>query len=117
MNIDKGIRSSGATTSKTPANNIDNKDALLNTSDKTQREEIFKEKKAYLQKNLADIHKQNKICRLQKQIKYKQRIVNDNFLLKFLLHTQPIEEPDDFNDVKSSKISYYHGKSLDKCKL
>ncbi|EFW13453.1 conserved hypothetical protein [Coccidioides posadasii str. Silveira] len=56
MNIDEGAASSGATTSRTPADNTGNGDTPLNTLDETQRKETFEEKKACLQKNLADIH-------------------------------------------------------------
>ncbi|EFW13368.1 conserved hypothetical protein [Coccidioides posadasii str. Silveira] len=113
MNIDEGAGSSEATTSKTPADDTDNRDTLLNILDKIQREKIFEEKKTHLQKNLADIHEQNKIYRLQKQIEYEQRIANNNFSLEFLLHTRPIEESDNFNNVKPPKAPYYHNKSLD----
>ncbi|EAS34270.3 uncharacterized protein CIMG_13449 [Coccidioides immitis RS] len=112
MNIDKDAGSSEATTSKTSADDTSNGDTPLNILNKIQREEIFEEKKACLQKNLADIYEQNKIHRLQKQIEYKQRIVNDDFSLEFLLCTRLIEESDDLDDVKSLKASYYHGKSL-----
>ncbi|EFW21158.1 conserved hypothetical protein [Coccidioides posadasii str. Silveira] len=117
MNIDEDAGSSGAIISKTSADNTDNRDTPLNTLDKTQRKKIFEEKKACLQKNLADIHEQNKIHRLQKQIEYKYRIANNNFSLEFPLHTRLIEESDNFNNVKPLKASYYHGKSLGECKL
>ncbi|EFW13233.1 conserved hypothetical protein [Coccidioides posadasii str. Silveira] len=87
MNINEGTGSSRATTSETPVDDMGNRDISLNTLDETQREKIFEEKKTCLQKNLADIYEQNKICRLQKQIEYEQRIVNDDFSLEFLLHT------------------------------
>ncbi|EFW13230.1 conserved hypothetical protein [Coccidioides posadasii str. Silveira] len=117
ININEDAGSSEAITSKTPADNTDNENTSLNTLNEIQREKIFEEKKTHLQKNLADIHKQNKIYRLQKQIEYKQRIANNNFSLEFLLHIQLIEKSDNFNNVKSLKASYYHGKSLGKCKL
>ncbi|EAS29540.3 uncharacterized protein CIMG_13244 [Coccidioides immitis RS] len=117
MNIDEDAGSSKAITSKTSADNIDNRDIPLNILDKTQREKIFEEKKTYLQKNPADIYKQNKIHRLQKQIEYEQRIINNNFSLKFLLQIQLIKKSDDFDNMKLLKVSYYYGKSLNECKL
>ncbi|EFW13234.1 conserved hypothetical protein, partial [Coccidioides posadasii str. Silveira] len=117
MNIDEGAGSSGATTSETPADDTGNGGTPLNTLDETRREETFEEKKARLQKNLADIREQNEIRRLQKQIEYEQRIANDDFPLEFPLRTRPIEESDDFDDVKPPKAPYYHGKSLGECKL
>ena len=69
----------------------------------------------HLQKSLWKAS--DEIWRLEKQIEYEKALINKDFAFKFPLQTQPMEESDNFSNIKPSKAPFYYGKSLGECKM
>ena len=88
-----------------------------NTLDEMGEGETVEEQRAFLQKHLAEMCKQNEIWRLKKQIEYEEALVNEDFASEFPLQIRPTEESDNFTNVKPPKAPFYHGKSLGECKM
>lgn len=89
----------------------------LDTPDDTEEGETLEERRACLQKHLAEVRERNEIRRLEKQIEYEEALANEDFVSEFPLRTRSTEESDDFTDIEPPKAPFYHGKSLGECKM